>query len=383
MKYMQRDFLETSFDPYDPWMGPRAISVRRAFYQGKLSGKISAALIVLFDWLAPKFLRKAMKVQRRNYPITVAQKILTTESIEQPKLALAQLMSVAVPDSSKYGVAWGLGFPWMSKNGLYHPDIPFITHTPYAMEALCRLMTFETCREDAEKQFLRTWQFLESLHVLHEDSATLALSYAPTDEPRIVINANAYACFAYCLHAEKNVSKSNQARDRALKIVRYVVAQQQTNGAWSYYADNLPGNFIDCFHSCFVIKNLIKASKLDNDIRALAAGAIQLGKKYIDENFFDKKRGLVKRFTSRDIKDPFVWDLYDQAEYLGILIELSEFDRAGELCKVAKASFFSNGEWYSKIDILGLRWGENFSRWGITPFQYNERKLKNFRQGKT
>ncbi|MDC0889446.1 hypothetical protein OAS42_02260, partial [bacterium] len=124
-------------------MSPRAIRVRQAFYQGRLSAKISAALIVLIDWLAPKFLRKVMKIEQRSYPITVAQKILAADSIEQPRLALEQLMSVAVPDSSKYGAAWGLGFPWMSKNGLYNSDIPFITHTPYAMEALCRLMTFE------------------------------------------------------------------------------------------------------------------------------------------------------------------------------------------------------------------------------------------------
>ena len=382
MKSARPDFLEKCFDPYDPWMSPRAIRVRQAFYQGRLSAKISAALIVLIDWLAPKFLRKVMKIEQRSYPITVAQKILAADSIEQPRLALEQLMSVAVPDSSKYGAAWGLGFPWMSKNGLYNSDIPFITHTPYAMEALCRLMTFETCHEDAQKHFSRTWQFLESLFVLHEDSATLALSYAPTNEPRIVINANSSACFAYCLHADQDVSRSSQARERALRIARYVVQQQQTNGAWHYYADDLPGNFIDCFHSCFVIKNLIKASKLDDDVRALVAESIQRGKQYIDENFFDRKKGLVKRFTARDIKDPFVWDLYDQAEYLGILIELSELDRAEKLCKAARASFVRNGDWYSKIDILGFRWGKNFSRWGISPFHFSENKLKKLRQSK-
>jgi len=383
MRSMQPDFLDKSFDPYDPWMSPQAIRVRVAFYQGKLSGKIRAALIVLLDWLAPKVLRKAMKIEQRSYPITVAQKILSADSIEQPQLALEQLMSVAVPDSSKYGAAWGLGFPWMSKNGLYQSDTPFVTHTPYAMEALCRLMTFEACHKDAQKHFSRTWQFLESLFILHEDRATLALSYAPRNEPRIVINANSYACFAYCLHAEKNVKRSSQARDRAVRIARYVVQQQQANGAWYYYADDLPGNFIDCFHSCFVIKNLIKASKLDDHVRALATESIQRGKRYIDENFFDAKKGLVKRFTARDIKDPFVWDLYDQAEYLGILIELSELDKAEKLCNAARTSFFCNGDWYSKIDFLGFRWGENFSRWGVTPFHLSENELKKTRKSKT
>ena len=91
MKNARPDFLEKCFDPYDPWMSPRAIRVRQAFYQGRLSAKISAALIVLIDWLAPKFLRKVMKIEQRSYPITVAQKILAADSMDQPRLALEQL----------------------------------------------------------------------------------------------------------------------------------------------------------------------------------------------------------------------------------------------------------------------------------------------------
>jgi len=374
-------FLEKSYDPYDPWMGPRGVAIRDAFYKGKFLGKVSAAIVVLLDWLFPNSLRLFLKVQPRNYPITVAQKILAAEQIDQPQIALAELMSTSVPDKSRFGNAWGLGFPWMSKNGLYNEHVPFITHTPYAMEALCKLMNYEICRDEATRDFFGTWQFMQSLLILHEDADTLALSYAPIDEPRIVINANTYACFAYCLHSQKNPTHKDEAKSRAIKIAKYVVGQQQENGSWYYYADKLPGNFIDCFHSCFVIKNLIKASKLDAEIELLAREAIAQGKEYIDKNFFDEKTGLVKRFTERDIKDPFIWDLYDQAEYLGILIDLSEFERADQLRKAARSKFCRDDIWYSKIDFLGRRWGKNFSRWGITPFEYSESKLKKSGQG--
>jgi hypothetical protein len=370
-----QSFLNPSYDPYDPWMGPNGVAIRTAFYRGKLSGKILAALTVLVDWLFPMTLRRVLGIKPRNYPISVAQEILSADSLEDPSKALQELMSTAVPLDKDVGAAWGLGFPWMSKNGLYNENVPFITHTPYAMEALRKLMQFDECEQEAREHFQKTWVFLESLFILHDDDTGLALSYAPLEEPRIVINANSYACYAYCLHGLENKDHCDQARSRARRIAQYVISQQQEDGSWFYYADSLPGNFIDCFHSCFVLKNLIKASKLDDEIRAMVSDTIIMGKRYIDDNFFDENMGLVKRFTQRDIKDPFMWDLYDQAEYLGILIDMNEVSKAKKLSKVVKSNFFHQGVWSSKLDLLGRRWGKNFSRWGITPYLYSEARL--------
>ncbi|MBV1878329.1 MAG: hypothetical protein KUG79_11855 [Pseudomonadales bacterium] len=365
-----------SYDPYDPWMGNLGVSIRKKFYQGELVGKLLAVCVVAVDWLAPTILRKVIGIQQRSYPITVAQRILLADTISQPETALKAIMDLAVTNHNKYGIAWGLGFPWMSKNGLYDENIPFITHTPYAMEALLKLSKYNQCKQQASTYFNGTWKFLLSLHTLYETKDKLALSYAPLDEPRIVINANAYACFAFCLHAVENAQVSPEAKQKARRLAAYVIDQQNEDGSWFYYADLDPGNFIDCFHSCFVLKNLIKASRLDPTIKTLTATAIERGKRYIDSHFLDAEKQLVTRFTERDIKDPFTWDLYDQAEYLGLLIEFGHYSQATAFCAQVRRNFFNNGTWYCKIDILGRRWGKNFARWGIVPFLYHESLLE-------
>lgn len=363
-------------DPYDIWTSPHSIDIRARFYRGKLSGKLEAVLLASADWLFPGLMRRWIGCEPNIYPIVISQLILMRANLENPLAALNALKQAAVPDVASYGAAWGLGFPWMSKNGLYGKDIPFVTHTPYAMEALLELRGYSSCTEDAEALLLGTWQFLRSLHVMYDRNDQLALSYAPIDEPRIVVNANAYACYAHALHGEDNPERSVEAFDLAERLARFTVAQQQADGSWFYYADQNPGNFIDCFHTCFVLKNLMKAAKLSNQIGGIVSQAVVRGKKYLDLNFFDTKHHLAKRFTDRDIRDPYVWDIYDQAEYLGVLVEFGELDEAVRLRDEVRRRFFANGHWYCKIDLFGRRWGKEFARWGIVPFLYHEAMLQ-------
>lgn len=333
-------------------------------------------MLAATDWLCPNLARGMLGVRPRIYPIVVAQLILTHKRLQRPDAALRRLKLAAVPDRARFGLAWGLGFPWMSKNGLYGGDIPFVTHTPYAMEALLELKKYPACADEAEALFLETWRFLRALRVMYETEDQLALSYAPIEEPRVVVNANAYACYAHALHGAENAERSAEAFDIAARLARYTVARQQPDGSWFYYADDEPGNFIDCFHSCFVLKNLMKASRLSNRIDEIASGAVRRGREYLDANFPDPKHGLVRRFTHRAIRDPYVWDLYDQAEYLGILVESGELDTAKRLCRRVRRRFRRGGDWFCRIDVLGRRWGKNFARWGIVPFLYHEAMLE-------
>lgn len=362
-----------ALDPYNPWMTNSGVAIKRKFYKGRLSGKIGAVAIGLSDWLAPNMSRKLMGAKPQSYPILTAQWILTQPTLSNPKACFDELMATASNDEH-HGCAWGLGFPWMSKNGLYDEHMPFVTHTPYALEALIKLMSYPETKAQAKASFEKSWVFIENLLVMFEDEQQLALSYAPMEEPRIVINANSYASFSYALFVSQGVN-ANEAKEKAIKIARWVLAQQKGNGSWHYYADNQDGNFIDCFHSCFIIKNLIKIAKLLPELQADVQPAIDRGLNYIEQAFVDPNTGLVKRFTERDIKDPFVWDIYDQAEYLGVLVQTGQVDRARTLNNTIADTFCVKGEWYCKTDFLGRRWGKNFLRWGIYPYFYQKSQL--------
>jgi hypothetical protein len=371
----------TSFDPYDVWATPQGVSVRRHYYAGQLSGKIAALGLGLLDWLIPYLARRITGTNPRSYPIVVAHEVLRRK-VEQRLTELEAgeffqcLRSIAVDPAGNQAWAWGLGFPWMSKNGLYGPEVPFVTHTPYVMEALLTLAEQPALQDKAMALFHGTWGFLESLHVMHEDPDNLALSYAPVDEPRVVVNANAYAAFAYGLHAVHGRDEVRPvAREKAIRLARWVIWQQQTDGAWVYYADQEPGNFIDCFHSCFVVKNLLKVKWLIPEVSEVVMPTVEQGWAYIRSKLYDPEHGLCRRFAKRAQRDPFRWDLYDQAEYLGLLVDFGLLEEAREFRQRVEFRFRKGKHWYCRIDIFGRRWGKDFLRWGIVPFWYHKARL--------
>ena len=212
---------------------------------------------------------------------------------------------------------------------------------------------------------------------MNESSKELALSYAPVSEPRIVVNANTYAAFAYSLHAVYGKNEVRQkAFDKSLQLIRWVVRQQRQDGSWMYYADQKSGNFIDCFHSCFVIKNLLKVINLIPESEKLLKHSVEQGTSYIRNTFYENNQGLCRRFALRDIKDPFKYDMYDQAEYLGLLVDFGLWDEARALKNHVESKFKKGNDWYCRIDIFGRRWGKNFLRWGIVPFWYHRSRLE-------
>ena len=368
-----------SYDPYDLWMTSPGVFAKKHFYRGRIIGKLLSVAIGLADWLTPNVSRAILGAKKRSYPITVAQWILGQSSIADSESALRQLMAVSSTRKEEFGNCWGLGFPWMSKNGLYDENMPFVTHTPYALEALVKLFTESGdpgFQEKARNCFLDSRPFLDGLKIMHQGETSLALSYAPIEEPRIVVNANSYAGYSYALHAKFGENSEGVASARCKALLHWVVEQQQENGSWYYYADEDAGNFIDGFHSCFVLKNLIKSAELIPELKTLIEPAVVQGMSYLQKAFIDQKTGLLRRFTERDIKDPFVWDLYDQAEYLGLLVLLGKLDEADTFIKVVYQHFHKKGHWYCRKDFFGRLWGKDFLRWGIMPFIHQQHEYQ-------
>jgi len=362
------------YDPYDLWGTHFGGNIRRLFYDNNLCGKYSAVVLSAIDWLIPGYVRNLLDLKYRYYPIVLALDVMTSTRISTKKGYSYMQMLKRTRCHNHNG--WGLGFPWMSKNGFYAEDIPFITHTPYVMEALLELIHKPSLTHDAMFLFHDTWRFLESLKVMHEENDVLAVSYAPVNETRIVVNANSYAAYAYALHAIHGLPAVRaSAQSKALKLVRWVTQEQSEDGSWPYYADTNLGNFIDCFHSCFVIKNLVKVRKLIPDSADIINDSIGRGWSFIRNTFYDNKSRLCLRFSIRSHLDPYRWDLYDQAEYLGLLVDFGELDEATRFADYVATRFSKGTDWYCRIDIFGRRWGKNFLRWGIVPFWYHRARL--------
>ncbi|MBF0145853.1 MAG: hypothetical protein HQL84_06540 [Magnetococcales bacterium] len=376
-----------AFDPQDLWTTALGVRTKERFYQNRLSGKIGAVVFGSMDWFFPQFARHLAHLQPRVYPIVIAQTLLLLGLAEREKqtllhahgsdfLGLIRSLSVNPHGARKFH-GWGHGFVWMSKNGLYEADMPVVTHLPYVMEALLLLAAVPRHEVEGKEIFDDTWPFLESLPVMHDAGDELALAYAAKPEPWIVVNANTYAAYAYALHQTYgHASRRHTAREKCRRMVQWVARRQNGDGSWNYYhAEQFSGNFIDCFHSCFTIKNLIKIGRIFPEMRELIDPVVACGMVFLRDNMFDHQAGLCRRFVIRSQTDPFRWDLYDQAEYMGLLVDLDLLDEAEQLRATVERIFFDGQHWYCRIDLLGRRWGKNFLRWGIMPFLYQRAKL--------
>jgi len=361
-----------SYDPYDIWSLPLFGRVKNSWSAGDRKVLPVLILIGIFETFFPILTRKICRAPRNEFAHVIAMHyFIGTVSGTH---AVKKFKELRVRSSG-----WGLPFNWYSKNGVYGANTPYITNTPYVMEALVELGAAGCQSELASEMFNSTWSFLESLRIHHSDENFLALSYAPVNEPRTVVNANSYAAFAYSLHALHGVNSDVRAvaGDKSKRITAWLIKQQKPDGRWLYYADDLEGNFVDCFHSCFIVKNLIKIMKNDPSLERDIRPVIEKAFTYIRENLFDDYVGLCKRFSEGGSKDPFRWDLYDQAEYLGLLIDFGLLDEASNFCSKVRNRFFRKGRWYCRIDVFGRLWGKEFLRWGIVPFQYHCRRLEN------
>lgn len=366
-----------AFDPFDIWATERLGSLKARWYEGQRAALVPLGLVYVCDLLAPLTLRRFLNVPKSEFAHV---------------LAILQKTPYAVPDTQfvdrmeqlRLRGGWGLGFKWFSANGTYADDLPYITNAPYVMQALLDVADHSPAKAKARALFEDSWSFLQSLEIMNEDDDTLALSYAPVKEPLIVVNSNSYAAYAYAMHARHGRAEIRaEARARAIKLVHWVIKQQYSDGRWYYLAERGPMDMIDGFHSCFVVRNIRYTRALLPELSDATEvdQAIALGWDYIKRELFDPATNLAKRYSVVSRYDPFRYDLYDQAEYLGLLIDFDEIEEAKQFVEVVKKRFCRDDAWFCRIDRLNRRWGRDFLRWGIAQFWVHEARLKKITSG--
>src|SRR5260370_8093236 len=97
-----------------------------------------------------------------------------------------------------------------------------------------------------------------------------------------VINASAYRAFLRTQAAiDFSEDKYKRIADRNLQ---FVLDSQNLNGSWYYSTDNVR-DFVDHFHTCFVLKALAKIEQLTGHPQCRTA--IERGVTYYLKNLFD------------------------------------------------------------------------------------------------
>ena len=106
----------------------------------------------------------------------------------------------------------------------------------------------------------------------------------------------------------------------AERNLNFVLENQNPDGSWFYAVDGVR-DFVDHFHTCFVMKALAKIHTLTGHPACLEA--LSKGVKYYLENLFDED-GLPKPFSKAPRLTVYKRELYDCAECINLCLLLRE-----------------------------------------------------------
>jgi hypothetical protein len=206
--------------------------------------------------------------------------------------------------------------------------------------------------------------------------------YSPYDDKGGVINASAYRAF---LLTSASVDLGD---DRYWKVaegnLNFVLEQQQPDGSWYYAVDSR--DFIDHFHTCFVLKALAKIESLTG--HAECRKAIEKGIEYYVNNLFDSN-GLPKPFAKAPRLTVYRSELYDYAECINLCVLLK--DGYPELVRVLETALndllnrwqkpdgsFRSRKLYIGWDNVPMhRWAQSQLFRSLCFLLYNESRIQN------
>lgn len=361
------------YDPYDVWMTSCGIRVKELFNRNKWLGILPAAAITIWD----NFLNNNRRFlyTKQEYPTARALAALALlrnyepnkneELVTAAKNHLDWLVANTCTGYS--GLCWGLGFKWAAGDDLdYNENTPFTTHTPYVLEALDSYISI-TGDSSYSKAIESVFNFYENdVQVMFEDKHSMATSYGPSKD-RVVTNAVSYTMFAYSLFLKYLPNKKDTIEAKIQKLYQFVKSKQLKNGSWMYEPDS-EDSFIDCFHSCFVLKNIYKTSLLvslpDSDT------VVKSGYDYVRANFYNARKGLFKRFSQSNKPSIVKFDLYDNAEMLQLAVLLNDTRLVESLSANIKKTFVRTNGIYSVIDLFNIKRNKNTLRWAVMPYLY-------------
>jgi hypothetical protein len=321
---------ETSYDKESFFAGPVGRRAKALYYRKPLLGTVAVAPMVFSEALAPAARRLFWKRQR--FPIADAHYAMGFaflfqtfgEQIHYRRAVhfLEVLEATRCPGYERH--AWGYPFDWVTRTGTIRTSTPLITTVGYPYEALRQVYAID------KDEHWRHAMHSTARHALldYRDRETApgiaACAYTPhPDDPAGIVNASAYRA-TLLTKAAADFSDAEYA-SVAERNLRFVLWSQNADGSW-YYAMDGQRDFVDHFHTCFVLKALATIEAMTGDPRCTTA--IERGIRYYIGNLFDAD-GLPRPFARAPRLTVYRRELYDYAECINLATLLR--GRAAEL----------------------------------------------------
>ena len=125
---------------------------------------------------------------------------------------------------------------------------------------------------------------------------------------------------AFLLTSASHALSNEEYGKIAERNLRFVLENQNENGSWPYAVDGVR-DFVDHYHTCFVMKALAKIHALTGDPATLES--LRRGVDYYLGNLFDVD-GLPKPFSRAPRTTVYKRELYDCAECINLCLLLRD-----------------------------------------------------------
>jgi hypothetical protein len=320
MRWLE-NYGETSWDHQSFFAGPVGRRAKALYYRHKLLGIAAVAPMIFGEAFFPPARR--LFHHRMRLPIADAHYAMgfaflheaTGNQAHREKAVhfLDVLKQTRSPGFKEY--CWGYPFDWVTRNGVMKADTPLITTTPYVFEAFLQVHQLQPRDE---------WKAILESVVRHATTDIQdrqfpgggnTCSYMPGGEFNVV-NASAYrACL---LTSAARFLDDDKPQRIAEGNVNFVLAAQNADGSWPYAKDGVR-DFVDHFHTCFVMKALAKIHRHTGEPRIL--DALKRGVDYFLKNLFDED-GMPRPFSKAPRLTVYKCELYDCAECINLCLLL-------------------------------------------------------------
>jgi hypothetical protein len=342
-------FGESSLDYQTFFAGKMGGFAKALYYRHRILGTAAVSPMVFFEAFLPSARRLfhhplRFPIADSHYAMGFAFLYEATRDSAHLKKAvhfLNELTTSRCHDFREY--CWGYPFDWVWRGGVIKEQTPLITTTPYVYAAFLQVTELVEGTTSPEDRGQRTEDSKQNTNKLtqnqtdewHQILASIArhaandikdfrasetassCSYTPFDEGG-VINAAAYR--AFLLTSASQVLSRDDYWRIAERNLNFVLENQNPDGSWPYAVDGVR-DFVDHFHTCFVMKALAK-------IHALTGyegcdEALTRGVEYYLKNLFDKD-GLPKPFSKAPRLTVYKRELYDCAECINLCLLLRD-----------------------------------------------------------
>jgi hypothetical protein len=314
---------ETSWDYQSFFARPVGGRAKALYYRHKLVGTAAVAPMIFFEAFLPSARR--LFHHRIRFPIADAHYAMgfaflyeatgNFSYLEKAVHFLTELKKSRCRQFKEY--CWGYPFDWVWRGGVIKQQTPLITTTPYVYEAF--LQVFQMDPRDDWKLVLQSIARHAATDIkdFRTSESASSCSYTPFDEGR-VINASAYR--AFLLTSASQIFCNEDYWRIAERNLNFVLENQNADGSWPYAVDGVR-DFVDHFHTCFVMKALAKIQSLIG--YKACEDALVKGVDYYLKNLFDED-GLPKPFSRAPRLTVYKRELYDCAECINLCLLLRD-----------------------------------------------------------